>query len=139
MGTGKDYFDELEIDYTEELPEISGEAAARLIYLLKRSMNGDRITLRATPTGEGGEVVSCSTEWLSYFGFTLEEQDAQGSDLFDDDSIDLAELHADHKLAAPYVALVRRKDKASVVQNIQGMNFRVGDIEWRAVIYSNFS
>ena len=138
MGVGKDYFDELEIEYTEESPEATGEAVARLLYCLKCAMNGSRMTLRANPIGDGGEVVSCSTEWLDYFGYTLEEQDEQGSDLYDTESKDLAELHADHKLAAPYVANVKRKDKNSQIQNIQGMNILAGDIEWRVVIFSDF-
>jgi len=138
MGAGKDFFDELEIDYTSELPEGSGQAVERLLYLLKRSMNGDRITLRATPTGEGGENVSCSTEWLAYFGYTLEELQALGIDFFEDESQEVATIHAANKLAAPYVANVKRNGKVSKLQNVQGMNILVGDIEWRAVIYSPF-
>ena len=139
MGAGQDYFDTLVIDYTDELPTTDTELQRRHLFALKSAINGKRMALTAAANDEAAEVVAVSPEFESGFGYTAAELQALGIDFFEADSQATAQKHLDNRLAAPYVAHCTRDGAASVWQKIQGFNLVADGIEWRIVIFEDYT
>ena len=130
------YFDDLAPDYTVELPNVSDaslEALRRLLYMFKVAINGKACLLADSATLD---VVAISSEFITQFGWTLEEfQALEPSDFFHEDSLSVAMTHRDNNLAAPYIARCYNKSDQSAYFKVQGLTIAFDDESWRMLSF----
>lgn len=139
MGMGWDYFENLELDYTQEIPEEdSPETRKRLLYLVKLETNGTPVLLRHITT-RPNETVAVSPEFTQMTGWTLEDmQNMDASDLFPPASLSVELVHADNNLAAPWNGQVYRKNGSLLAIRVQGLSFQVDGKLWRATTFEPY-
>ncbi len=129
------YFEELEPDYTIELPGPEGlEAIRRLMYVLKLTINGSCVVLKNVTTDE---VVAISPEFETEFGYTLAEiKVLDEEDFYHANSLDMATTHAANNLAAPYNASCKNSSAAYNWYEVLGLSLIVDDIIWRVLSFT---
>ena len=105
----------------------------RLMCLVKCVMHEGMVTLRATPTGLGGEYVAVSKPFEEFFGYT--HLTHPGINLFAPESQDVASAHGEDSLAGPYIAKCIKSDTSEVWMIVQGFSWIYESITWRSVHY----
>lgn len=129
------YFDDLVPDYTVEVPPASAaslESMRRLLYMFKLAINGVSVLL----ADDDGNVIGISPEFETQFGWTLAEfQALEPEDFFHADSLDVALIHREHNLAAPYQARCYNKASQSGWFQIQGVCVEFEANHWRMLSF----
>ena len=133
------YFDDLEIDYTVEIANGESneyvdkiETLRRLMYMFKLAVNGSAVML----TDTDGDVSAISPEFVTAFGWTLEEfQEVDPADFFHADSLTIANVHKDNHLAAPYIARCKNKAEQSAYFQVQGLCVAFDNQHWRMLSF----
>ena len=127
------YFDDLVPDYKTEIPgEATLETSKRLLFMFKLAMNGHMVAL----SDADGDVSSLSPEFLDNFQWTLEEfQALEPSDFFHEKSLDVALIHSNNDLAAPYQARCYNKVEQSGWFEIQGVCVEFDGQHWRMLSF----
>ena len=129
------YFDDLVPDYKVEVPpssDTSLESMRRLMYMFKVAINGKAVML----SDEDANVIAISPEFVTQFGWTLEEfQAIDPSDFFHEDSLATAQAHKSNHLAAPYIARCHNKAAQSAYFKVQGLCVEFDDEHWRMLSF----
>ena len=133
------YFDDLVPDYTVETANGESneydeklEALKRLLFMFKLAVNGSAVIL----ADEEGNVVAVSPEFVTQFGWTLEEfQEVEPGDFFHADSLAIANVHKDNHLAAPYIARCKNKAEQSAYFQVQGLCVAFDNQHWRMLSF----
>ena len=129
------YFEDLAPDYTVEIPPASDaslEALRRLLYMFKLAINGVAVSLDSTNDG----IIAISPEFETQFGWTLAEfQALQPGEFFHADSAEIAGIHRDNNLAAPYIARCYNKADQSAYFQVQGLCVAFDDDLWRMLSF----
>jgi len=127
-----EYFENLKPDYVQEVPT-PNEALRRLLYMFKVAINGKACVLK---NSDADTTIAISPEFISEFGWTFEEFAAlDPADFFDNESLVIATIHAENKLAAPYMAKCKNKNGDKNWYKVQGLNVEVDGINWRMVVF----
>ena len=129
------YFDNLVPDYTVEIPTASDaslEALRRLLFMFKLAVNGHAVSLDSENDG----IIAISPEFETQFGWTLEEfQALQPGSFFHADSAEIAGIHRDNNLAAPYIARCYNKAQQSAYFKVQGLCVGFDNDVWRMLSF----
>ena len=129
------YFDDLVPDYTVEIPPASAtslEALRRLLFMFKLAVNGVAVSLDSENDG----VIAISPEFETQFGWTLAEfQALQPGDFFHADSAEIAGIHRNNNLAAPYIARCYNKAEQSGYFKVQGLCVAFDGDVWRMLSF----
>ncbi len=129
------YFDDLAPDYTVEIPPASAaslEALRRLLYMFKLAVNGTAVSLDSSNEG----IIAISPEFETQFGWTLEEfRELDAGEFFHADSTEIAGIHRDNNLAAPYIARCYNEAEQSAYFKVQGLCVAFDDDLWRMLSF----
>ncbi len=129
------YFDDLVPDYQIEVPPASAaslESLRRMMYMFKLTMNGIAVSLDSEVEG----IIAISPEFETQFGWTLAEfQALQPGEFFHADSAEIAGIHRDNNLAAPYIARCYNKADQSAYFKVQGLCVAFDDDLWRMLSF----
>lgn len=131
------YFDDLEIDVKQEKPVIAGdvEAARRLLYLLKASLNGSAMALADKNASD--VCVAVSPEWIALLGWTAEDLNEDPDQLWHPDDLEMIREIGSNDLAGPYSARMVEKGQdhhAAKWYRIEGLSFMMDDHLFRGWI-----
>jgi len=129
------YFDDLEIDVKQEKPAIAGdvEAARRLLYLLKASLNGSAMALADKNADD--VCVAVSPEWLDLLGWTAEDLNDDPDQMWHPDDLEMISEIGSNDLAGPYSARMIAKGGSSYGwARIEGLSFVMDDHLFRCWI-----
>ena len=133
------YFDDLVPSYTEEIPTAtkdSLETMRRLMFMFKLAINGHMVTLDNPATG----IAAISPEFEDNFQWTLEEfQNLEPGEFFHEDSSEIAGIHRDNHLAAPYIARCYKKNDALSYYKIQGLCISFDGQHWRMLSFEKIT
>jgi len=103
-----------------------------LLFMFKLAINGHMVAL----SDGGSNVVALSPEFVSNFGWTLEEfQALEASDFFHADSLPIATVHKTHHLAAPYIARCYKKNGSLSYYQVQGLCVEFDNEHWRMLSF----
>lgn len=132
----QEYFENLEPDYTMELPGPETlESLRRMMYMFKVAINGTACVLNnasADPTIE----IAISPEFESEFGYTFEEFAAlEPAGFFHEASLPIAMTHASNNLAAPYIARCKKKAGSYSWYTVEAFTVVLDDINWRMLSF----
>lgn len=142
MGAGKDYFDELVPDYTVEIAEspINLEGTRRLLYMLKRALNGVAVMLYDNTNVVSTEIVAISPEFTTLFGYDLEEIQALGAtNFFHPNDWFIAELHGDNNLCGYYSSRCKKSNDAYLQCYVQAASLSLDDFTWRILTFEQIT
>ena len=133
------YFDDLVIDYTIETAygesnehEMRLETLRRQLYMFKLAVNGGLVML----SDKEQNVVALSPEFITHFGWTLEEfQALEPGDFFHADSAAIAQTHKSNHLAGPYIARCYNKAEQLAYHQVQGLCVEFDNEHWRMLSF----